>query len=87
MGTAKLKRTLGGRHQFNRARSHLLLGPPAFPPSICSVVWLFGYELWIVPNLWSDTISIMDAFKPLYTFDKSEGGNVRALAAVRRAGG
>jgi hypothetical protein len=43
----------------------------------CSVVWLFGYELWIVPNLWSDTISIMDAFKPLYSFDKSEGGNVR----------
>lgn len=47
----------------------------------CSIVWLFGYELWIVPNLWSDTASIVDAFRPAYTFEKSEGGNVSNKSA------
>jgi hypothetical protein len=46
-------------------------------------MWLFGYEFWIVPNLWSDTAAIYEAFSPLYTFAKSEQQHVRGVQCRR----
>ncbi len=40
---------------------------------VFSLAWLAGYELWILPNLWSDTAMIWEIFTPLFTFAKAEG--------------
>jgi hypothetical protein len=43
--------------------------------SFFRIFWLFGYEFWILPNLWSDETNILEAFRPAYTFEKSVSGN------------
>jgi translocation protein SEC62 len=31
--------------------------------------WLFGYEFWIFPRLFDESLSFQDSFKPIYTFE------------------
>ena len=38
-----------------------------------SLFWIVGFEFWILPNLWSDDVSIIEAFKPAYTWAKGSG--------------
>jgi len=52
------------------------------------VMWLFGYEFWIFPRLFDESLSFQDSFKPVYSFDKGTAGQgyyriglVLALAA------
>lgn len=40
---------------------------------VLALAWLAGYELWVLPNLWSNTAMIWDLFSPVYTIEKSEG--------------
>jgi hypothetical protein len=36
--------------------------------------WLAGYDVWILPNLWSDEVPIWEAFSPLVTAKASAPG-------------
>lgn len=37
-------------------------------------LWLLGYEFWIFPRLFDETLSFQDSFKPVYTFEKGSPG-------------
>ena len=36
--------------------------------------WLVGYEFWIFPRLFDESLSFQDSFKPIYTFEKGSSG-------------
>ena len=38
------------------------------------LLWLVGYEFWIFPRLFDESLSFQDSFKPVYTFDKGTAG-------------
>mmetsp|Transcript_90822 Transcript_90822/g.256526 ORF Transcript_90822/g.256526 Transcript_90822/m.256526 type:complete len:338 (+) Transcript_90822:83-1096(+) len=38
------------------------------------VLWLFGYEFWIFPRLFDESLSFQDSFKPIYSFEKGTPG-------------
>ena len=38
------------------------------------LVWIFGYEFWIFPNLFDETMAFTDSFKPLFMFEGSIEG-------------
>lgn len=38
------------------------------------ILWLFGYEFWVFPRLFDETLSFQDSFKPMYTFEKAPAG-------------
>lgn len=37
-------------------------------------VWILGYDFWFLPNLFDETLSFTDSFKPVYMFEKSKPG-------------
>jgi translocation protein SEC62 len=37
-------------------------------------MWLLGYEFWIFPRLFDESLSFQDSFKPVYTFEKGTAG-------------
>mmetsp|Transcript_28685 Transcript_28685/g.64078 ORF Transcript_28685/g.64078 Transcript_28685/m.64078 type:complete len:204 (-) Transcript_28685:295-906(-) len=39
-------------------------------------VWIFGYEFWILPNLFDEERSVVDSFKPLHSFEKTAPGQL-----------
>ena len=50
-----------------------ILGFTAVQLTVFAVVWVFGYEFWLLPNLWSDE-PVWELLKPTYTFKKSGPG-------------
>lgn len=38
------------------------------------LLWLIGYEFWIFPRLFDESLSFQDSFKPVYTFEKGSSG-------------
>ena len=38
------------------------------------VLWISGYEFWIFPRLFDETLSFQDSFTPVYTFEKGTPG-------------
>jgi translocation protein SEC62 len=32
------------------------------------VLWMVGFEFWLLPNFFDDNLSVADSFRPLYTF-------------------
>ena len=45
-------------------------------------VWIFGFEFWILPNLFDEERSVADSFKPLYSFEKTGPGQMWWRIAV-----
>lgn len=39
-------------------------------------IWIFGYEFWILPNLFDEERSVADSFKPLSSFEKTGPGQM-----------
>lgn len=39
-------------------------------------VWIAGYDLWLLPNLFDESLSFTDSFKPLISFEKSKPGQL-----------
>lgn len=37
-------------------------------------VWIMGYEFWIFPNLFDESLSVIDSFKPTYSFEAGAPG-------------
>lgn len=37
-------------------------------------MWILGYEFWIFPRLFDETLSFQDSFKPVITFEKGSPG-------------
>jgi len=37
-------------------------------------MWLLGYEFWVFPRLFDESLSFQDSFKPLYQFEKGPKG-------------
>mmetsp|Transcript_6147 Transcript_6147/g.13281 ORF Transcript_6147/g.13281 Transcript_6147/m.13281 type:complete len:341 (-) Transcript_6147:773-1795(-) len=42
--------------------------------SIFTMVWILGYDFWILPNLFDEELNVSDSFKPLYSLQKSAPG-------------
>lgn len=38
------------------------------------LLWLVGYEFWVFPRLFDESLSFQDSFKPIYTFEKGTAG-------------
>jgi len=38
------------------------------------IVWILGYDLWILPNLFDEELNVSDSFKPIYSCIKSAPG-------------
>lgn len=38
------------------------------------ILWILGYDFWIFPRLFDESLSFQDSFKPIYTFDKASAG-------------
>jgi len=39
-------------------------------------VWIIGFEFWFLPNLFDETLSFVDSFKPLYSFEATKPGQL-----------
>jgi translocation protein SEC62 len=37
-------------------------------------LWLLGYDFWIFPRLFDESLSFQDSFKPVYSFEKGPNG-------------
>mmetsp|Transcript_23139 Transcript_23139/g.91804 ORF Transcript_23139/g.91804 Transcript_23139/m.91804 type:complete len:258 (+) Transcript_23139:26-799(+) len=37
-------------------------------------LWILGYEFWIFPNLFDESLSVIDSFKPAFSFDNGAPG-------------
>jgi translocation protein SEC62 len=38
--------------------------------------WMIGYELWILPNLFDESLGFVESFIPVYTFEKTKPGQL-----------
>lgn len=38
------------------------------------LLWILGYDFWIFPRLFDESLSFQDSFKPIYSFDKGTAG-------------
>ena len=38
------------------------------------LMWMIGYEFWIFPRLFDESLSFTDSFKPIYSFEKGTPG-------------
>jgi len=45
-------------------------------------LWILGYDFWIFPNLFDETLSVADSFKPAYSFDPGAPGQRYYRSAV-----
>lgn len=39
-------------------------------------VWIIGFECWFLPNLFDETLSFVDSFKPVYSFEPTKPGQL-----------
>ena len=39
-------------------------------------VWIVGFEFWFLPNLFDETLSFVDSFKPVYSFEPTRPGQL-----------
>lgn len=37
-------------------------------------LWICGYEFWVLPNLFDESLTFYDSFKPIYSFESSAPG-------------
>lgn len=40
------------------------------------MIWIIGYECWIFPNLFDESLNFIDSWKPLYSFEKTGKGQL-----------
>jgi translocation protein SEC62 len=38
------------------------------------LLWIVGYDFWIFPRLFDESLSFQDSFKPMYSFEKGSSG-------------
>lgn len=38
------------------------------------ILWMFGVEFWIFPNMFDESLSVVDSFKPVYSIQQSGPG-------------
>jgi len=48
--------------------------------------WMFGFDFWFLPNLFDEDLSFTDSFKPVCSFEKSEGQLVYRLVLICMVG-
>lgn len=52
------------------------------------LMWLLGYEFWVFPRLFDESLSFQDSFVPIYTFEKgTPGQGYFRLGALALLGG
>ena len=39
-------------------------------------VWIVGYDFWVLPNLFDESLSFTDSFKPVVSFERSRPGQL-----------
>lgn len=39
-------------------------------------VWILGFDLWFLPNLFDESLGFVDSFKPLISCEKTKGGQL-----------
>jgi len=40
------------------------------------MVWIIGYECWIFPNLFDESLNFVDSWKPVYSFEQTKPGQL-----------
>eukprot|EP00968_Pinguiococcus_pyrenoidosus_P000736 scaffold47_cov258-Pinguiococcus_pyrenoidosus.AAC.63 len=40
------------------------------------LLWLVGYDFWILPRMWDETLGVLESFTPLYSLEKSAPGQM-----------
>ncbi|CAM9276800.1 unnamed protein product, partial [Ectocarpus fasciculatus] len=52
------------------------------------LLWIGGFEFWIFPRLFDESLGVLDSFKPTYTFDKgSTGQGIYRITLLLAMGG
>eukprot|EP00943_MAST-04B_sp_MAST-4B-sp1_P000633 g633.t1 len=46
------------------------------------IFWLLGFEAWIFPNIFDDDLSVSDSFKPIFSFERAEPGQMQVRLAT-----
>tara|TARA_B110000008_G_C16723747_1_gene465862 strand:+ start:100 stop:714 length:615 start_codon:yes stop_codon:yes gene_type:complete len=46
------------------------------------VFWLLGFEAWFFPNIFDDELSVSDSFKPIFSFERAEPGQMQIRLAT-----
>ena len=54
----------------------LMLGFCILRTVIFLAFWLLGYDFWIFPRLFDESLSVQDSFKPTYSFESSAKGQL-----------
>jgi len=39
-------------------------------------VWILGYDFWVLPNLFDETLGFVESFKPVYSLERSKAGQL-----------
>jgi translocation protein SEC62 len=48
-------------------------------------VWIVGYDFWFLPNLFDESLSFVDSFKPVYSFEPTKSGQLAYRIGVAAA--
>ena len=40
------------------------------------MIWILGFEFWILPNLFDEDLGFVDSFKPLYSAERTKSGQL-----------
>jgi len=59
-----------------------ILGLVSLRSFIFLCVWLVGYEFWVLPNLFDESLGFVDSFKPVVSWERTKPGQLPYRIAV-----
>ena len=52
----------------------LMIGFVIIRTTLFVICWIVGYDFWILPRIFDDSLMFLDTFKPIYSFEKVSPG-------------
>jgi len=40
------------------------------------MIWILGFDFWFLPNLFDESLGFVESFKPLYSLERTKGGQL-----------
>lgn len=53
-----------------------------FRGAVFMMIWILGYECWVLPNLFDETLGFVESFKPFISFEPTKEGQLIYRAAI-----